>query len=379
MDWCLSNFRFQATLAVHNRMDKKLVSVIMPAYNGERFIKQAIESVLEQIYSHWELIVVDDGSTDATAKIVSGYKDLRIKYVFQENRGQAASLNRGLNLARGTYVTTLDVDDWFTPNSLQDRVRFLDVNPQYDLVYGDGVFCDQSGKELKRFSALRSREVTGDVFDVLLSNAFFGTGANVMVRKSALEKFDIRYDETIIWCQDYDLYLRLAEKCRFGYVDSITVWYRLHTANMTMSMPTGKRRESLIRTKFKALNSPRFARVGDWHRHSFFSSLILHDLENRFEDQKTLLDHPEFQRLSGRYQSMLIRHLAASYLVLNRNIDEVKILLSRSWKLYPFDPKTVIVAFFARFRGGLVAPFFRYWRAVRLRTSSPSSPFYPME
>jgi glycosyltransferase involved in cell wall biosynthesis len=344
-------------------------------YNSENLLNQAIESVLAQTYPNWELIVVDDGSTDNTAQIVSNFKDRRIVSVYQKNRGQAATLNRGLDAARGEYVTTLDVDDWYTPNSLQDRALFLDGNPQYDVVYGDGVFCDLNGNELKRFSEMRPGEVVGDVFDILLSNAFFGTGANVMVRKSALEKFDIRYDETIVWCQDYDLYLRLAEKCRFGYVDSIMVWYRLHTANMTMSMPTGKRRESLIRTKFKALNSPRFARVDDWHRYLFFSNLILHDLDNCFEDQKVLLDHPEFQCLSGRYQSMLIRHLAAGYLVMNRKIDEVKILLSRSWRLNPFDLKTVIVAFFARFRGGPITPFFRYWQTVRMRTSSISSPF----
>src|SRR5215510_7816825 len=99
-------------------MESSLVSVIMPAYNGERFIKQAIESVFAQTYPNWELIVVDDGSTDNTVQIISSFADSRIVYIHQENRGQAAALNHGLGIARGKYITTLDVDDWLTPNSL---------------------------------------------------------------------------------------------------------------------------------------------------------------------------------------------------------------------------------------------------------------------
>ena len=108
-----------------------LVSVLMPAYDGEAYIQQAIESVIAQTYPNWELIVVDDGSTDNTAGIVATYEDPRIRYTYQENRGQAAALNRGLDLAQGEYVTTLDTDDWFTPNSLLDRARFLDDHPEY--------------------------------------------------------------------------------------------------------------------------------------------------------------------------------------------------------------------------------------------------------
>src|SRR5262245_60329647 len=113
------------------RMQAGLVSIIMPAYNGERFITQAIDSLLAQTYTYWELVVVDDGSTDATANVVSSFDDPRIRYVAQENRGQAAALNHGLRLAKGEYVTTLDVDDWLTTNSLADRVAFLKQHPDF--------------------------------------------------------------------------------------------------------------------------------------------------------------------------------------------------------------------------------------------------------
>ena len=102
------------------------VSIVMPAYNGGAFIGQAINSVLNQTYPNWELIVVDDGSTDNTADLVAGYKDPRVRYVYQRNAGQAAALNRGLDLAEGEFVTTLDTDDWLSSDSLSCRVDYLD-------------------------------------------------------------------------------------------------------------------------------------------------------------------------------------------------------------------------------------------------------------
>jgi glycosyltransferase involved in cell wall biosynthesis len=351
------------------------ISVVMPAYNGERFIKRAIESVLTQTYPNWELIVVDDGSTDNTAQVVSNFKDSRIHYTFQKNRGQAAALNHGLNIARGEYITTLDVDDWFTPNSLADRAVFLDNHPYYDVVYGDGIFCDMDGNQLKRFSELRTDEVSGDVFDTILSNSFFGTGANVMVRKSILEEHLIRYDESIVWCQDYDFYVRLAEKCKFGYVDSLTVWYRIHQDNMTLTMPYGQRRESLVRAKLKALASERFNRVPNSQKVYFFQSLLIHDLDNDTERQMELMDHLQFQTLSKYDQARLIRMCASGYLATHRNMNEVKQLLKKSWSLNSLDPKTFFLIILAYFNNGPIGWIFNVWREMKQRNQSTSSPF----
>src|SRR5258707_9363446 len=122
-----------------------LVSVLMPVFNGEVFIAEAIGSVLDQTYPHWELVVVDDGSTDSTAKIVREIGDTRIRYVYQRNRGQAAALNQGLRVACGEFVTTVYADDCLTPNSLADRVAYLEQNGDDGAVYGDGFYCDAKG------------------------------------------------------------------------------------------------------------------------------------------------------------------------------------------------------------------------------------------
>ncbi len=347
----------------------------MPAYNGEKYINQAIESVLTQEYPDWELIVVNDGSTDNTEQIVSKIKDCRVICVYQENRGQAAALNHGLDIARGEYITTLDVDDWFTPNSLNDRVVFLDDNPEFDVVYGDGIFCDESGHPMKRFSELRNGDVRGDVFDVMLSNSFFGTGANVMIRRSALDGHNIRYDESIVWCQDYDLYLRLAQKCQFGFVDALMVWYRVHRDNMTITMPSGRRRESLVRTKYKALESVRFARTPIPQKVDFFWGLLMHDLDKDVKRQVELMEHRRFQVLPKPEKARLMRLCASNYLPLRQNEREVREMLKKSWKLFPYDPKIVIMLVFAYLNKGPIKWLFNIWSTIKLRNQSVSSPF----
>lgn len=351
-----------------------LVSILMPAYNGAGYIQQAIESVISQTYSAWELIIIDDGSRDNTADIVSQYDDFRIHYIYQENKGQASALNRGLELAAGEYITTLDVDDWFTPNSLQGRVEFLDRNRKYDVVYGDGIFCDKDGNQLKRFSELRTGEVVGDVFDIMLSNSFFGTGANVMIRKSTIDENQIRYDESIVWCQDYDFYLRLAEICQFGYVDITTIWYRLHTANMTMSMPSGRKKESLIRVKQKALATSRFASTSLVHKLNFFYHLLLVDLES-LPEQLEILNHPHFKDLPKNQQARMIRLLASKYLAERKHPDQVKTLLGKSFNLNPFDTRVYLLLVFSYFNGWPAEWAFNYWRRNRLHTGTVSSPF----
>ena len=351
-----------------------LVSILMPAYNGGSYIQQAIESIISQTYSAWELIIVDDGSQDNTADIVSQYDDFRIHYVYQENKGQASALNRGLELAGGEYITTLDVDDWFTPNSLEGRVEFLARNHKYDVVYGDGIFCDKDGKQLKQFSELRTEEVQGDVFDTMLSNSFFGTGANVMIRKSIIDENQLRYDESIVWCQDYDFYLRLAEKCLFGYVDIPTVWYRLHTSNMTMTMSTGRRKESLVRVKKKALGTPRFAKASPTARLNFFYQLLFNDLDDPAE-QVELINHPHFIDLPKKYQARGIRLLASNYLSDRKRLDDVRSLLRKSFFLNPLDIKTAVLFTLSYLDWGPAARVFQHWRTNKLQKSSSFNPF----
>lgn len=351
-----------------------LVSIIMPAYNGENYIQQAIESVLSQTYSNWELIIVDDGSTDHTAEIVRRYADSRIQSIYQENGGQASALNRGLDLANGEYMTTLDTDDWYTNNSLQDRVDFLNNHPEFGAVYGDGFYCDENGMILKRFSEYRIGNVSGDVYDVLIQTPFFGTGANVMIRREVLENFHIRYDVSIFWCQDLDLYIRVAEKCEFGVVDSLIVWYRIHKANMTMSAPQGRRLESLMRTKHKVLSSPRFELVQIPSKVAFFFQFLTVDLQGQPSDQETVIIERSFLSLPKPEQAKLMRLVGNQYL-LGEKTRFAKDWLLRAWRTAPFDVKTLLSVIVANLSPALVKFIVGWWRRSHGHNIVNRSPF----
>lgn len=118
-----------------------LVSIVMPAFNAVAVISEAIGSVLDQTYPHWELLITDDGSTDATAAAVQSFNDSRIQLIRQSNQGVSAARNRGLDLARGEFITFLDADDALPANSLQARVRLLQHDTSVDVVDGMFIVC----------------------------------------------------------------------------------------------------------------------------------------------------------------------------------------------------------------------------------------------
>lgn len=217
-----------------------LVSIVMPVHNGEKYISEAIQSVIDQSYDRWQLIIVDDGSTDNTKAAVGRFDDPRVEYIYQTQSGQASALNRGLDLAKGDYYTTLDSDDWLTRSSLSARVSFLEEWGEFAAAYGDGYYCSQVGKRLSRFSDHRSENVTGGMYGVLIITSLFGTGAALLLRRDFLEAHSLRYDNEIEWCQDWDFSIRVAEMGKIGYVDVPVVNYRLHSTNMSITMPKSR-------------------------------------------------------------------------------------------------------------------------------------------
>jgi len=182
------------------------VSVIIPAYNCERTIAATVDSVLAQTYRDFELIVVDDGSTDGTAAILRGYGS-RLTYVYQPNRERAAARNNGIRHATGEYLAFLDADDAWLPHKLERQVEALDRNPHAGLVYSQAYRVDDSGRPLPgvvgRGSAARR------IFsDLVLYKAIVPT-ATATVRACCLEQVG-SFDESLIYLEDWELWLRLS-------------------------------------------------------------------------------------------------------------------------------------------------------------------------
>lgn len=200
------------------------VSVLMSVYNGERFLREAVESILNQTFADFEFIIVDDGSPDKTPQILAGYaeKDRRIKLIKNEkNIGLAKSLNRALEIATGEYVARHDADDISLPHRLERQLSFLDANPQVgaagsfiEYINNDGVFLG-----IQRFP-----ECDEDIKAFLLINNCMSHPA-LVVGRPILQKAG-GYNPELFSCADYDLLRRLSGVTRLANLPEILVKYR---------------------------------------------------------------------------------------------------------------------------------------------------------
>ena len=200
------------------------VSVIMPTFNRSALLPKAIESVRRQDYEAWELIVVDDGSSDDTQAVLARFAgDSRIRCFRQENRGQASARNYGIREAHGAWIAFIDSDDQWLAHKLRKQMEYLAGNPDMDIVYGEVERIDLVGRVLPRRRSMQRH--SGWVWRALLDNNFIGMSTAV-VRADKLRKVG-GFDETMRVVEDYDLWLRLSATGRFGFLPGVVSQYRV--------------------------------------------------------------------------------------------------------------------------------------------------------
>jgi len=212
----------------------------MPAYNAEKYIAESIDSVIAQTYTNWELIIVDDGSTDKTGKIASSYValDERVKYIYQENQKQSIARNNGLKLCRGKYIAFLDSDDIWVINKLEVQLKCIQENKS-DLVFSAGfVFSQDISNPDFEFNTTEGIIVGDDGFESLLRQNFIPI-LSVLVTRQALNEVG-GFDENpeIQNVEDYQLWLKLLLKgfVFFGMSGKL-FYYRQHKDQVTASDP----------------------------------------------------------------------------------------------------------------------------------------------
>ena len=192
------------------------VSVIIPTYNRAHLIGRAIRSVLNQTYQDFEIIVVDDGSTDNTEEVVKGFNDGRIRYIrHDENRGGAAARNTGIRAAKGEYIAFQDDDDEWLPGKLEKQIKALEgAPPEVGVVYTDfRRFDERSTNELKPTKVM---QVSGDIHGDLLEDNFIGT-PTVLVRRGCFDKVGM-FDEELPRFQDWELWIRISKYYHFKHI-----------------------------------------------------------------------------------------------------------------------------------------------------------------
>jgi glycosyltransferase involved in cell wall biosynthesis len=212
--------------------DMPLISVIIPAFNASKTIQETIESVLNQTFTDFELIVINDGSQDATLEVVDRIRDHRLKVFSYPNAGVSATRNRGLAKATGEFISFLDADDLWTPDKLEAQLKALQANPQADVAYSWTDYIDEFGQFLYPGSHIT---VNGDVYAKLLLGNFLENGSNALIRRKALIEI-CGFDESLFGPEEWDLFIRLAASCQFAAVPHPQVLYRLSTTSISFNL-----------------------------------------------------------------------------------------------------------------------------------------------
>lgn len=213
-------------------MSVPTASVVMSVFNGAQFLREALDSILNQTFRDLEFIVVDDGSTDATAQILDEYqrRDPRMRVLHQENQGLIMSLNRGADLARGKYIVRMDADDVALPHRLAWQVDALEKNADLAVLGGAIEIIDANGAKIKthRFPA-RHDEIRSD----LLRGGFSISHPAAAIRTQALRSVG-GYRKAFVGAEDYDLWLRLAERFELANLETVVLKYRQHSHQVSV-------------------------------------------------------------------------------------------------------------------------------------------------
>lgn len=218
-------------------MPKPYLTVLMPIYNGERYLRSALESILAQTFTDFELLIIDDGSTDSSRAICDSYCDSRMRIVTNErNLGLIATLNRGLDLARGEFVARMDCDDISFPRRLERQIEFMERHPEVGI---SGTWYEIVSDHGRR-TITRPTEDRILRFFLVFDNMFLHS--SMILRKRFLDSNSLRYDPKFRYAEDYEFWVRCSEYTRIANLPEVLVLYRQHSENTSTRFRKEQRR-----------------------------------------------------------------------------------------------------------------------------------------
>lgn len=198
------------------------VTVLMPVYNAEKYLSEAIESILNQTFTRFEFLIINDGSTDNSEKIIRKYNDPRIKYIRNEKNIQLIStLNKGIRLAKGKYIIRMDADDISVKNRIEKQVAYMEKHPEVGVC---GSFIQVFGENVKSYISKRPEKDMNIRASLLTRNAL--GHPNVIIRKSVIISNDIFYNISHYRMEDWGLWVSLMPVCKFHNIQEVLLYYR---------------------------------------------------------------------------------------------------------------------------------------------------------
>ncbi|MFZ4712607.1 MAG: glycosyltransferase family 2 protein [Bacteriovoracaceae bacterium] len=209
------------------------VSIILPIYNAEKFLHKCVESLLAQTFQDFEILAINDGSTDGSLNILKSYHDQRLKIINNEvNKGLIYTLNRGLKESQGDFIARMDADDICHPQRLEKQLQFFSEHPKVDVASTDMVLIDENDRPMFRPFI----PVTDPIlmkWILLRRNMLYHP--TVMIRKSSFKGDELAYDPNALYAEDYDLWLRLSKAKVLVNQSEILLFYRRHGTSVTQS------------------------------------------------------------------------------------------------------------------------------------------------
>ncbi|BAZ13305.1 family 2 glycosyl transferase [Calothrix sp. NIES-4071] len=300
-----------------------VISIIIPAYNAEKTILQTIASVQQQTFSNFELIVINDGSTDRTLELLHSITDERLKIFSYENGGLPVARNRGISHATGEFIAFLDADDLWTPDKLELQLAALQQHPEAGVAYSWTYFMDDKGESL---SPGEATFLEGNVYAQLLVNNFLASGSNPLISRQAIESIG-GFDSAFPHCADWDYWLRLAASWHFVVVRKHQILYRQSRGGMSSKID-GIEKQQLIMIEKVYRTAPQ-----------------------------------ELQYLKNHSLAWVYRYCAEKYLQHStNNISDVNRAGQELWRAIRLEPKILL----ERYTQNLIKWVIKRWVLIRL-------------
>ena len=216
---------------LENAKQHPKVSVVITTYNRANLIGRAIESIFRQTYKDYEIIVVDDGSSDNTREVVEGFRDNRIHYIrHHENRGCSAGRNTGIKASKSDYIAFLDTDDEWLPEKLEKQVYLLErANSGIDAVYTAMLYVERNRKHLVPQLSIKNKEA--NIGDLILKRSVIAP-STVLIKKHCFDRVGL-FDEKLRWGDDWDMWIRVTQGYEFAFISEPLVVYRQQPDSLT--------------------------------------------------------------------------------------------------------------------------------------------------
>lgn len=219
-------------------MKKPFVSIVMPVYNVEKYLNAAIDSILAQTFRDFELILINDGSTDASGIIIDSYTDPRIVKVHKNNEGVALSLNYGFLISQGEFIRRFDADDTCTPTAIENQLIFLDHHPDVVLIGTQQAYQTDRGKVSLKYRMPRINYFNGMEYRIVKASDCYKecpiVHGTILIKKSILDDDIGYYRSEFLTGEDKDLFLRVIEKYPVAIINDCSYFLRLHNGSATV-------------------------------------------------------------------------------------------------------------------------------------------------